>query len=349
MVLVLRGYGYRVLTAGDGEAAITLSETHKGEIELQENLPPGRVGWKKVKRFLIAGLLALAIHGLFFGFVPLAFETKPPKKPHIITISLASYHPIKPKLAAKPARIIQERPSQKPPKKKQDTVIRPLPAKKTPKAPLKTLSAKKDVVKPHKKVKPPKKKKTKPVKSVRKLQKKVAKPRIRHKIPRKTVVASVIPEKKKAIVTPPQPDHSSIQIKTDIATPVEESVSPEEHPMPLPVAPEDSAVETETKIASIPPVKQIREARPAYKVNPPPPYPKRAKRRGYEGTVILEVLVNGNGRVKELRILTSSGHSVLDRAALKSVNGWLFEPGMVGDEKVDMWVRVPVRFELRGG
>jgi len=44
IVSVLRGYGYWVLTAEDGEAAITLSETHKGEIELQENLPPGRVG-----------------------------------------------------------------------------------------------------------------------------------------------------------------------------------------------------------------------------------------------------------------------------------------------------------------
>ena len=62
----------------------------------------------------------------------------------------------------------------------------------------------------------------------------------------------------------------------------------------------------------------------------------------------LEVLVDRTGRVKELRVQDSSGYPVLDRAAVKAVREWVFEPGMVGDQKVDMWVRVPVRFELRG-
>ena len=302
-----------------------------------------------MKRFLLAGLLALTIHGIFFGFVPIAFDKKPPKKPHIITISLASYHRVKPKPASKPARIIQERPSKKPPEKKQDAVIRPLPAKKTLEAPRKTLSVKKDEVKLDKKATPPQKKKTKPLKRVTKFKKKVAKPDMGPKIPRKAVVTSLIPEKKKAYVTPPQPDHASSPAKADTAIPIEEPVNPQEYLAPFPDIPEDSGAERGTKIASIPPVKVVREARPAYKDNPRPQYPKRARRRGYEGTVVLEVLVDGNGRVKQLRILTSSGHPVLDKAALKSVNGWLFEPGMVGDEKVDMWVRVPVRFELRGG
>ncbi|MCJ7684226.1 MAG: energy transducer TonB [Desulfobacteraceae bacterium] len=298
-----------------------------------------------MKRFLLAALLALTVHGLFLGFVPRPFKRTLPPKPHIITISLASYHPVKPS----PARVIEERPSKKPPEKKQDAVIRPLPEKKAPEKPRKTLSAKKDEVKLHKKFKPPQKKKTKPLKNVRKLQKKTAKPHIRPKIPRKTVVASVIPEKKKASVTPPQPDHASSPAKTNPAISIEEAVNPEEYQMPFPDIPEDSGVERGTKIASIPPVKVVREARPAYKDNPRPQYPKLARRRGYEGTVVLEVLVDETGRVKDLRILTSSGHAALDKAALKSVNGWLFEPGMVGDEKVDMWVRVPVRFELRGG
>jgi protein TonB len=253
-----------------------------------------------VKRFLLAGLLALTIHGLFFGFVPRPVERKPPQKPHIITISLASYHPVEPSPAAKPARITQESPSKNPPEKKQDAVIRPLPEKKTPKAPRKTLPAKKDIVKPNKKSMPPQEKRTKPLKSVTKLQKKAAKPDIRPKIPRKTVVAALIPEKKKTSVTPPQSNHASGPTKVDTAIPIEESVNPEEYLVPFPDIPEDSEVERGTKIASIPPVKVVREARPAYKVNPPPAYPKRAKRRGYEGTVLLEVLVDRNGRVKEL-------------------------------------------------
>ena len=91
----------------------------------------------------------------------------------------------------------------------------------------------------------------------------------------------------------------------------------------------------------------VREAVPLYKVNPPPEYPRLARKRGYQGTVVLEVMVDQNGRVGNLRLFTSSGHSILDKKAMASVKGWLFEPAMKGDKKLDMWVRVPVRFELK--
>ena len=91
----------------------------------------------------------------------------------------------------------------------------------------------------------------------------------------------------------------------------------------------------------------VIEAVPLYKVNPLPEYPRIARKRGYQGTVVLEVLVDQNGRVGDLRLFTSSGHSILDRSAMASVKGWLFEPGMKGNKKLDMWVRVPIRFELK--
>jgi len=91
----------------------------------------------------------------------------------------------------------------------------------------------------------------------------------------------------------------------------------------------------------------IVEARPAYLENPPPPYPAIARRRGYQGTVILEVLVGKNGAVKDIRMFKSSGHKVLDRAAMKAVKGWIFEPGKKGSTPIDMWVKVPIRFVLR--
>jgi protein TonB len=90
----------------------------------------------------------------------------------------------------------------------------------------------------------------------------------------------------------------------------------------------------------------LREATPLYRINKPPPYPGTARRRGYHGTVLLEVLVGRQGKVSDLRVLTSSGYAVLDKAAMESVGEWVFEPGMRGDEKVEMWVRVPIRFEL---
>lgn len=91
----------------------------------------------------------------------------------------------------------------------------------------------------------------------------------------------------------------------------------------------------------------ITKAVPKYKVNPPPRYPSFARRRGYEGTVILEVLVTREGRAGELKIHQSSGHTALDDSALEAVQGWLFEPAARGGTPVPMWVLVPIAFELR--
>ena len=90
-----------------------------------------------------------------------------------------------------------------------------------------------------------------------------------------------------------------------------------------------------------------REAIPMYDKNPPPEYPLIARRRGFQGTVVLEVLVDRNGRVGDLRVFNSSGYKVLDRAAVKSVSEWIFRPAIKGNENIEMWVRVPVCFQLK--
>nr|WP_321465705.1 energy transducer TonB [uncultured Desulfobulbus sp.] len=88
-------------------------------------------------------------------------------------------------------------------------------------------------------------------------------------------------------------------------------------------------------------------ARPRYRDNPPPAYPELARRRQMEGTVVLDVLVNSTGRVDALTVHATSGHSLLDNAALRAVRNWLFVPGKRGGMPLAMSVRVPVRFNLR--
>lgn len=88
-------------------------------------------------------------------------------------------------------------------------------------------------------------------------------------------------------------------------------------------------------------------AHPLYRENREPEYPALARRRQQEGTVILEVLVTSEGTVGSLTVHQSSGHSLLDEAALKGVKGWRFEPGRRGATAVAMQVLVPVRFGLR--
>ena len=90
----------------------------------------------------------------------------------------------------------------------------------------------------------------------------------------------------------------------------------------------------------------VQEARPLYLINPPPLYPLVARKRKYEGVVILEVFVDKEGRVDNIRLFKTSGYPVLDKAALKSVTGWKFEPARRGRQAVGMWVRVPIRFRL---
>ncbi len=84
-----------------------------------------------------------------------------------------------------------------------------------------------------------------------------------------------------------------------------------------------------------------------YQINPPPKYPRRARRMGLEGRVMLEVLISAKGQVDELRVLQSSGHKVLDRAALSAVRKWRFEPGTKDGRKNKMWVRIPIHFDLQ--
>jgi len=90
-----------------------------------------------------------------------------------------------------------------------------------------------------------------------------------------------------------------------------------------------------------------RKAVPLYKKKPLPIYPRIARRRGYQGTVILEVRVDKNGKVSDIHIAESSGYAVLDQRAVDTVKNWLFEPGTKGGRTVDSWVKIPIRFQLK--
>ena len=90
-------------------------------------------------------------------------------------------------------------------------------------------------------------------------------------------------------------------------------------------------------------------ARPLYQTNPPPPYPRLARKLGHEGVVQLEALISVAGRVDDLRIAVGSGHESLDAAALEAVRSWRFSAGQRNGQPVAMRVRGPVRFSLRAG
>jgi len=49
-------------------------------------------------------------------------------------------------------------------------------------------------------------------------------------------------------------------------------------------------------------------------------YPRAARRRGMQGTVILDVVVNASGEIIKVKIVRSSGFDILDNAAVKTVH-----------------------------
>ncbi len=83
-----------------------------------------------------------------------------------------------------------------------------------------------------------------------------------------------------------------------------------------------------------------------YGDNPPMPYPHSARRRGWEGDVLLRVDVSSSGKVLSAHIETSSGYGILDDTALQTVSKWRFRPASInGTPKADT-VLVPVHFQL---
>ncbi len=91
----------------------------------------------------------------------------------------------------------------------------------------------------------------------------------------------------------------------------------------------------------------IKPSFPAYLRNPPPTYPKIAKRRRMEGVTRLWVRISATGQVLDLKIQQSSGHVRLDQEAVKTVRKWRFIPAKKQGRAVMGEVIVPIRFQLK--
>lgn len=88
------------------------------------------------------------------------------------------------------------------------------------------------------------------------------------------------------------------------------------------------------------------EAAPDPAVCPRPEYPRQARVRRWEGTAIVEARVSPAGVPLGVELHASSGHDVLDHAALAAVRAWRFAPARRGGRAVESAVRVPVTFRL---
>jgi len=80
--------------------------------------------------------------------------------------------------------------------------------------------------------------------------------------------------------------------------------------------------------------------------SPAPQYPRVARQKGWTGRVGVHVLISISGSVEQTELLSSSGHSEFDDAALAALRKWRFHPAEKDGHVVEAWVIVPVLFCL---
>jgi protein TonB len=83
---------------------------------------------------------------------------------------------------------------------------------------------------------------------------------------------------------------------------------------------------------------------PEYLGGEKPPYPKRAERNGWEGTVLLSLTINASGEVEKVEIVKTSGYELLDHQARTSVSAWRFKPARRNGVAIAVTVQQPIIF-----
>jgi protein TonB len=157
----------------------------------------------------------------------------------------------------------------------------------------------------------------------------------------------LVPEKKPAVLRrkPPaaSPPNDSLPDVSDFFS---RSTSSKENRGVKPFSLSDTPIVKRKESGRISP--RVSLAYPERNGNPAPQYPILARRRGWQGTVLLTVWVLENGRVGDISIKKSSGYSLLDKAALRAVSRYRFVPGQQDGRPAAMRVQVPVHFRLQG-
>ncbi|MBL1142382.1 MAG: energy transducer TonB [Proteobacteria bacterium] len=79
----------------------------------------------------------------------------------------------------------------------------------------------------------------------------------------------------------------------------------------------------------------------------PPVYPARALRSGIEGVVTVEFTIAIDGSVKDPVIVKSKPPKIFDKAVMKSITKWKFNPDMVDGKPAEKRARQDVKFKLQ--
>jgi protein TonB len=123
-------------------------------------------------------------------------------------------------------------------------------------------------------------------------------------------------------------------------------------PPPMPVEPSSLSLSGETAPAPPSPARNTRfdtrlldyDQSPKPIRSPKPTYPFAAFKARIEGTVLVEILIDSQGRVARSRVIQSVPG--LDDSALATVRQWLFQPALKNGKPVATLAHVPVSYRI---
>ncbi len=100
--------------------------------------------------------------------------------------------------------------------------------------------------------------------------------------------------------------------------------------------------------AAVQPPQQAGNERtaPIFTTSPPPSYPTVAIQNRWQGTTLLRVFIDATGAVLKAEVARTSGHTVLDGAAVNAVKRWKGSPATRFGRPVPTTELLPVRFNL---
>lgn len=76
-----------------------------------------------------------------------------------------------------------------------------------------------------------------------------------------------------------------------------------------------------------------------------PDFTDEARRARHQGTVVLQGVVEADGRIHNMIVVSSLGMGLDDRA-IQAVRQWKFKPGTKNGQPVPVWARIEVTFRL---
>jgi len=81
---------------------------------------------------------------------------------------------------------------------------------------------------------------------------------------------------------------------------------------------------------------------------PEPEFSEGARKAGYQGTCVLSLIVDTNGRPKDIHLVRKLGMQ-LDEKAIQALRQWTFEPAQKGGRPVEVAIEVEFSFHLDNG